>query len=113
MGKLLDPVADKILVVSALILLVAKGRVPAWIAIVLISRDFAVTGLRAIAAAEGEVIPADAAGKWKMVLQITAILLLIVNDEFANSAGLFLLLVSLAVAVLSAGRYFIRFARSL
>jgi CDP-diacylglycerol--glycerol-3-phosphate 3-phosphatidyltransferase len=76
LGKLLDPVADKILIASALILLVQVDslKVPAWMAIVIIGREIAVTGLRAMAATDGVVIPAESLGKLKVGAQITAIL---------------------------------------
>ena len=80
LGKFLDPLADKILVSAALIVLVEIGRLPGWIAVVIISREFAVTGLRAIAAAEGVVISASSLGKIKTVTQIVAIVALFIRD---------------------------------
>jgi CDP-diacylglycerol---glycerol-3-phosphate 3-phosphatidyltransferase len=73
-GKFLDPLADKLLVTAALIGLVEAQLVPAWIAIVIISREFAVTGIRLVAAAEGDVIAASKLGKWKTLTQIIAII---------------------------------------
>lgn len=73
LGKLLDPLADKLLVSAVLIALVATGDLPAWIAIIIISREFIVTGLRAVAASEGVVIAASKWGKIKTVTQIVAI----------------------------------------
>ena len=75
-GRLLDPIADKVLVVAGLVLLVQYQRIEAWIAIVLISREIGVTGIRAIAAAEGIIVPAGALGKFKVVLQVAAIIML-------------------------------------
>ena len=80
LGKLLDPLADKLLVSAALISLVEMQRLDAWIAIVIITREFAVTGLRMIASAEGEVIAASKLGKLKTVTQIVAIVLLMLNN---------------------------------
>lgn len=80
LGKFMDPLADKILVSAALIALVELGRLPGWIAVVIISREFAVTGLRAIAAAEGVVISASSLGKVKTVTQIVAIVALFIRD---------------------------------
>ena len=77
LGKLLDPIADKILLAAGLIPLVGLGRVPAWMAAIMLIREFAVAGLREIAAAEQVIIPASPMAKAKTVLQITAILLLI------------------------------------
>lgn len=80
MGKLLDPLADKLLVASVLISLVEMGRLDAWIAIVIISREFAVTGLRQIALLEGAVLAASPWGKWKTAVQITMIIALLLNN---------------------------------
>lgn len=71
LGKLLDPLADKILVASAFIFFTSTGRCPVWITCLLIGREFLVTGLRQIAVAQGEVIAADKLGKWKTTLQLT------------------------------------------
>ncbi len=80
LGKLLDPLADKLLVMSALVSLVAMAALPAWIAIVIIGREFAVTGLRSIAVAEGIVIAASRFAKIKTVTQIVAIIAIMVNN---------------------------------
>jgi len=85
-GKFLDPLADKLLVTAALLALVEMHVLPAWIALVIISREFIVSGLRMVASAEGTVIAASWYGKIKTVLQIAAVLLFIVKDSatFAN-----------------------------
>lgn len=80
LGKLLDPLADKLLVSAVLVSLVEMGKVDAWIVIIIISREFAVTGLRQIAALQGTVVAADNWGKWKTGIQITAIIALLVNN---------------------------------
>ena len=80
LGKLLDPLADKLLVAAVLISLVEMDKLDAWIAIVIISREFAVTGLRQIALLEGKVMAASQWGKWKTGVQITAIIALLVNN---------------------------------
>lgn len=77
-GKLMDPLADKLLVVAALVSLVSLGRVAAWVAMVIIAREVAVTGLRGIAAEQGVVIAASWLGKVKTVLQVAAIFALII-----------------------------------
>ncbi|MBH8598300.1 MULTISPECIES: CDP-diacylglycerol--glycerol-3-phosphate 3-phosphatidyltransferase [unclassified Thermoactinomyces] len=80
LGKFLDPLADKLLITAALVSLVEMQRLDAWIAIVIISREFAVTGLRLIAAAEGYIIAASPLGKLKTIIQIVAIVSLMLNN---------------------------------
>ncbi|GIP46593.1 CDP-diacylglycerol--glycerol-3-phosphate 3-phosphatidyltransferase [compost metagenome] len=80
LGKLLDPLADKLLVGTVLIGLVAMGKCDAWIAVVIISREFAVTGLREVALLEGSVIAASKWGKAKTITQIIAISALLLNN---------------------------------
>ncbi len=80
LGKFLDPLADKLLITATLISLVEMQRLEAWIAIVIISREFAVTGLRLIAVAEGYVIAASPLGKLKTIIQIVAIVSLMLNN---------------------------------
>ncbi|UUZ95663.1 CDP-diacylglycerol--glycerol-3-phosphate 3-phosphatidyltransferase [Paenibacillus sp. P25] len=80
LGKLLDPLADKLLVSAVLVSLVEMGKLGAWIAIVIISREFAITGLRQIALLEGIVMAASKWGKWKTATQITAIIALLINN---------------------------------
>ncbi|SFD69800.1 CDP-diacylglycerol--glycerol-3-phosphate 3-phosphatidyltransferase [Paenibacillus catalpae] len=80
LGKLLDPLADKLLVAAVLISLVQMDKLAAWMAIVIISREFAVTGLRQIALLEGSVMAASKWGKWKTAVQITMIISLLLNN---------------------------------
>jgi CDP-diacylglycerol--glycerol-3-phosphate 3-phosphatidyltransferase len=80
LGKLLDPLADKLLVTAVLVSLVQMNKVGAWIAIVIISREFAITGLRQIALLEGIVMEASKWGKAKTAVQITAIIALLINN---------------------------------
>jgi CDP-diacylglycerol---glycerol-3-phosphate 3-phosphatidyltransferase len=80
LGKLLDPIADKLLISAALISLVENQLAPAWAVVVIIGREFAVTGLRSIAAADGVVIAASRVGKFKMLAQVVAVALLIVSS---------------------------------
>ncbi|MDQ2621766.1 MAG: CDP-diacylglycerol--glycerol-3-phosphate 3-phosphatidyltransferase [Actinomycetota bacterium] len=76
-GKLMDPLADKLLITAALVSLVSLNRLPAWVAMVIIAREFAITGIRSIAAERGVVIAASWMGKVKTVLQIGAVFALI------------------------------------
>ncbi|HYM87713.1 MAG TPA: CDP-diacylglycerol--glycerol-3-phosphate 3-phosphatidyltransferase [Nitrospiraceae bacterium] len=111
LGQLLDPIADKLLVLSALILLVNVDRVSALVAIFIIAREVAVTGVRAIAAGEGMVIAAETTGKYKMALQVVAIVLLILEDTFVSDlgnlhlAGIVTLYLSLVLGYVSGGQY--------
>lgn len=84
-GMLLDPIADKLLVSSALIALVQIRLVPAWMAVLIIGREFAVSGLRSIAAAEGFTIQASELGKSKMVAQVAAIALTLVAADYPRA----------------------------
>jgi len=111
-GKLLDPIADKILIMSALVILVEirSDVVHAWIAILIIGREFAVTGLRAIASSEGIIIPAETIGKYKVGAQITAVLSLLLdyymNREWLRDLGWYALWIAMILSVYSALRYF-------
>lgn len=111
LGKLLDPIADKLLILSALILLVQVDRVSALIAILIIAREVAVTGVRAIAATEGIIIPAETTGKYKMALQVIAIVLLILEDTMLAAvgnlhlAGIVTLYLSLVLGYISGAQY--------
>lgn len=111
-GKLLDPIADKILIMSALVTLVEirSDVVPAWIAIIIIGREFAVTGLRAIASSDGIVIPAETVGKYKVGAQITAVLSLLLDyymtKEWMRDLGVLALWAAMVLSVYSAVQYF-------
>ncbi len=79
-GKIMDPLADKMLVTSALICLVDLGEIPGWMVIVILAREFIITGLRAVAAGEGVIIAAGKSGKIKTVLQMTALSVILLRD---------------------------------
>lgn len=100
MGKFLDPLADKLLVSAALIILVELGSAPSWIVIVIISREFAVTGLRLILAGGGEVVAANQLGKIKTVAQILAIILLLFNNIYFESIGVPMGMIILYIALI-------------
>jgi len=117
LGKLLDPIADKLLVLTALFLLVDQDRVDAWIAIVLAGRELAVTGLRVVAAREGIVLAAETTGKLKMAAQVVAILLLILDEAVPSVLNLYywgtvILLASLVLSLVSAAQYVRQFVMS-
>jgi CDP-diacylglycerol--glycerol-3-phosphate 3-phosphatidyltransferase len=105
-GKLMDPLADKLLVIAALISLVSLDRLDAWIAMVIIARELAVTGLRGFAAEQGVVIAASWLGKAKTSLQIAAIICLIAFDPAPTWAEV-LLYVAVAFTVVSGVDYFL------
>ncbi|SPP66085.1 CDP-diacylglycerol--glycerol-3-phosphate 3-phosphatidyltransferase [Nitrospira lenta] len=111
LGKLLDPIADKLLVLSALILLVNVDRVSALVAILIIARELGVTGIRAIAAGEGMIIAAETTGKYKMALQVVAIVMLILEGTSLaplgnlHLAGIVTLYLSLVLGYISGGQY--------
>lgn len=100
LGKFLDPLADKLLVAAAFILLVQLGYAPAWMIIIILSREFAVTGLRAILAGEGEVVAAAMLGKIKTWTQIVAISLLLLHNFPFEPIGFPLADIALWVALI-------------
>ena len=116
LGKLLDPIADKLLTVSAFISLVELQLAPAWMVVVIVGREFAVSGMRSIAATRGLVIAASAWGKYKTVSQVVAISLLILTHtlerwvRFVN-LGKAALWVVMILAIISMLHYFQHFMR--
>jgi CDP-diacylglycerol---glycerol-3-phosphate 3-phosphatidyltransferase len=113
-GQLLDPIADKLLIASAIICLVGRHIIPAWMAVIIIGREIAVTGFRAIASSRGINIPASGLGKLKMTLEIVTLCLLILSPirlgplplRPLSVLGLWLVVI---VAVASATEYYVRF----
>ena len=110
-GKIADPIADKLLVGAALISLVAVSRVAAWVAAVIMAREVAVSGLRAVAGREGLVISASRFGKAKMGLQVLAILALIAAPDASALWLQALVYLTVAVTVASGVDYFVAFRR--
>ncbi len=121
-GKFLDPLADKLIVLSTLIYLVHSGRAPAWLVVLLMSRELAITGLRAIASQRGFVIAAGAGGKIKTALQLVGISFLLIHFPYSilffdvtldfHFVGIYVLYLSLAMSLLSAAEYFKFFAEA-
>ena len=123
-GKFLDPLADKLIVMAALVMLVHLGRVAAWVCIVVLAREFIVTGLRTIAMSEGIVIAAGQEGKHKTAFQVAGITFLLLHYTYpidavlfsfyldANRVGTWLVYVSIFFSVWSAVSYFVGFIRA-
>lgn len=114
-GILLDPIADKLLTAAAFISLVEMGSVPAWMVMIVLGREFAVTGLRNIAVVRGVLIPASGLGKGKMVSQVVAIFLLLFERRFAvlHAPAIAALWLVVVLAIVSAVDYFQRFWREI
>lgn len=117
-GKLMDPLADKFLVVSTLIMLQELDRIHPYLVMVLICREMGITSLRALASAEGVVIAAGTGGKWKAALQMVAIPFLIVYVDLfgiipTQTIGSWLMYVSVLLSLTSASTYVIGFFRGL
>ena len=116
-GKFLDPLADKLLVMATLVLMVGMGRVPAWIVVIILARELSISMLRMIASSEGVVIAAGEGGKAKTALQMVAVLFLMLHHRYRvdfwfieravdfNVAGLWLIYLSVFFAATSAGEY--------
>ncbi|TDI13476.1 MAG: CDP-diacylglycerol--glycerol-3-phosphate 3-phosphatidyltransferase [Acidobacteria bacterium] len=116
LGTLLDPVADKLLISAALISLVEEGLAPAWMVVIIVGRELAVSGLRSLASQRGIEIAASVWGKFKMISQVMAIVLLILDRKLPlpfSRSGEMVLWVVLVLAVFSAADYFLKFYRSL
>ena len=110
-GKVMDPVADKLLIAAALISLVSLGRVAAWIAMVIIAREFAVSGLRIAAGQQSVVIPASALGKIKTIVQVGAVLALIAVDNPSEAWVQVLVYTAVVITVVSGVDYFLNVRR--
>ena len=107
LGKLMDPIADKLLIAGSLISLVEIGRAPAWLVVIIVGREFAVNGLRAVAASQNIVIPAGPLGKAKMVAQVIAVPLLIL-DVHVHNIGYLVLWITMLLTVWSGVDYFVK-----
>lgn len=111
-GKFMDPLADKLLVTCALILLVEKGIVAAWVVVVIIAREFIVSGLRTLAASQGVVIAASNWGKLKTVIQMIAIIMgllsLVYNPEWLNITTQVTIYLAAVITIISGVDYFVK-----
>ncbi len=110
-GKLMDPIADKLLIAAALISLVSADRLAGWVAMIIIAREFAVSGLRAAAGAQGVVIPASNLGKLKTIVQVATVFALIAVDETGVWWVKTLVYLTVAVTAISGADYFLNFRR--
>lgn len=108
-GKIMDPLADKLLVMAALLCLIAVDRVGVWVVALILGRELTITGLRSVAAAEGIVIAASPLGKTKTITQMIAIFLLLLNVSWA----IYLLYIALILTLLSGLDYIIKINRSI
>ncbi|MEE4252804.1 MAG: CDP-diacylglycerol--glycerol-3-phosphate 3-phosphatidyltransferase [Desulfuromusa sp.] len=123
LGKFLDPLADKLIVMAALIMLIPLDRVPAWAVFVILARELIVSGIRSIASSEGIVIAASDLGKYKTIFQMIAIVGLLLHYRYywffglqfdflypsLHNAGIFVFYISLFLTIWSGGDYFVKF----
>ena len=124
-GKFLDPIADKLVVMAALIMIIPLGRVPAWMGLVILGREIIITGLRGIASSEGIVIEASDLGKFKTIFQIVAIIALLLHYDYhwffssdhpallanMHNVGMFYLWIAFFITVWSGADYLFRFVK--
>jgi CDP-diacylglycerol--glycerol-3-phosphate 3-phosphatidyltransferase len=110
-GKLMDPIADKLLIAAALISLVSADRLAGWVAMIIIAREFAVSGLRVAAGAQGVVIPASRLGKIKTMVQVATVFALIAVDDTGVWWVQTLVYLTVVVTAISGADYFLNFRR--
>jgi len=124
-GKFLDPIADKLIVMAALIMILPFGRVPAWMVLVILGREMIITGLRGIASTEGIVIPASNLGKFKTIFQLVAIIGLLLHYDYRwffaidhpllvvnmHNVGMFYLWIATIITIWSGVDYLNKFVR--
>ena len=102
-GKLMDPLADKILVISAMVIFVGNGWLPSWMSIVVIAREFLISGIRTLAAANGEIIPAGKLGKYKTTAQMIVIIIMLTFGK--KDWNTYLMLIPVVLTVWSGWQY--------
>jgi CDP-diacylglycerol--glycerol-3-phosphate 3-phosphatidyltransferase len=124
-GKFLDPIADKLIVMAALIMILPFARVPAWMVLVILGREIIITGLRGIASSEGIVIAASDLGKFKTIFQIVAIIALLLHYDYywffsirhelvyvnMHNVGMFYLWIATVITIWSGADYLVKFMR--
>jgi CDP-diacylglycerol--glycerol-3-phosphate 3-phosphatidyltransferase len=124
-GKFLDPIADKLIVMAALIMILPFGRVPAWMVLLILGREIIITGLRGIASSEGIVIQASDLGKFKTIFQLVAIIGLLLHYDYnwffgiehlwvhvnMHNVGMFFLWIATLLTVWSGVDYLVRFIK--
>ncbi len=124
-GKFLDPIADKLIVMAAMIMVLPYGRIPAWMVLVILGREIIITGLRGIASSEGIVIQASDLGKFKTIFQIVAIIALLLHYDYRwlfginhhlvtvnmHNIGMFYLWIATLLTIWSGIDYLIKFIR--
>jgi len=124
-GKFLDPIADKLIVMSVLIMILPYGRAPAWMVLIILGREIIITGLRGLASTEGVVIPASNLGKFKTIFQIVAILGLLLHYDYhwffgmdirylfvnMHNVGIFFLWIATIITIWSGIDYLVKFNR--
>ncbi|RII27079.1 MAG: CDP-diacylglycerol--glycerol-3-phosphate 3-phosphatidyltransferase [Geobacter sp.] len=124
-GKFLDPIADKLIVMAALIMILPYDRVPAWMVLVILGREIIITGLRGIASTEGIVISASDLGKFKTIFQLVAIIALLLHYDYhwffsidhpwlyvnMHNVGIFYLWIATIITIWSGVDYLVRFMR--
>lgn len=115
MGKLLDPIADKLVVSTAMILLIPIGRIPAWVVAIIIARDVLVDGIRSFASTEGRIIEASGLAKKKTLCQVVAVSALLIHYPFlgfnAHQVGTVFIYLALVLTVWSGAEYAVKFHR--
>lgn len=124
-GKFLDPLADKLIVMATMVMMVPMGRIEAWICIVVLAREITITGLRSIASSEGLIMAAKDSGRYKTAFQLVGVLCLIIHYTYTidfvfvttpvdfHVVGLWLIYISLGFSLFSAGLYFRDFTRAI
>ena len=124
-GKFLDPLADKLIVMSALVMMIPMGRVPAWAVFIILARDVIVSGIRSLASVEGTVIAASDLGKYKTIFQMVAIVGLLLHYDYywffgleweifhvsMHNVGMVYFYISLGLTIWSGVEYFLGFSR--
>jgi CDP-diacylglycerol---glycerol-3-phosphate 3-phosphatidyltransferase len=117
LGIFLDPLADKLLIVTALIALIPAREIPVWMVIIIVGREIAITGLRGIAVSQDIILSASTLGKYKTVFEVVSIFFLILNGSYFSInfglVGLVFLWVALGIAVISGVDYFRKYLKSI